>query len=368
MTIFKYNLIRILKDKTNIIFLIIMPVLLISFVLSMNLGQKGIVCGVVDNDNTPLTQHLISKLKENSTVKIVKEGEIQSKIVNQHVDCAIIIDSGFTNKIKNNEEINVKFYSLQETNLTMPITLSVDSYLSSARNIAAATKNDDASFNKAIEYYFNNSMKVSKNYVDDESKLVDKLYMSLGFLVMSMLFLSSFAPMVILKDKETKVIFRVLSTPISVRKYMLLNTLSFFAVSLLQITLIFTYLVIVTKIPIDTMLVNLFLTSIIFSLVCVSLGTAINGISKDRRQSGLISSLLLSPMCMLGGCWWPIDYMPELLKKISNFIPPTWAMKAFNKIITGVSLYDVRNELLILIVFSIIFLLLSSWRKTDIAK
>jgi len=47
---------------------------------------------------------------------------------------------------------------------------------------------------------------------------------------------------------------------------------------------------------------------------------------------------------MLGGCWWPIEYMPELLKKISNFVPPSWAMKAYEKIITGAGLFEIKNE------------------------
>jgi ABC-2 type transport system permease protein len=71
---------------------------------------------------------------------------------------------------------------------------------------------------------------------------------------------------------------------------------------------------------------------------------------------------------MLGGCWWPMSFMPDILQKIANFVPATWIMKAYNSLLTGKSLMDVADKLLIMVVFSVVFFLLASWKKTDIAK
>ena len=80
---------------------------------------------------------------------------------------------------------------------------------------------------------------------------------------------------------------------------------------------------------------NLVVASLFFSLVCVSLGTAVNSYAKDLHKAGIMSSLLLSPMCMLGGCWWPLNIMPKFLQDISNFIPTTWIMKSYNDLLVG---------------------------------
>ena len=34
------------------------------------------------------------------------------------------------------------------------------------------------------------------------------------------------------------------------------------------------------------------------------------------------------PILMLGGCLWPRELMPEFVKRIGDFVPTTWFLKA----------------------------------------
>jgi ABC-2 type transport system permease protein len=38
---------------------------------------------------------------------------------------------------------------------------------------------------------------------------------------------------------------------------------------------------------------------------------------------------------MLGGVYWPIDVVPDLMQKIAMAVPQTWAMSGFKEIISG---------------------------------
>lgn len=85
-------------------------------------------------------------------------------------------------------------------------------------------------------------------------------------------------------------------------------------------------------------------------------------------QFGYLSNLIIVPMCMLGGCYWPIDFMPDTLQKIANFVPTSWLIKATEKIIYGAKLSEVYIEIFIIILFTITFFLIGINKRVDISK
>lgn len=367
-SLFWNNLRRIVRSKANIIFMLILPVVLILFIMSTGFSRGSLVCGVVDLDNTEFTRGFIRSIEAQSVVKNISEEEINAKLVNQTMDCAIVIQKGYTEKLIRGEETKIKSYSLQETNQTVPLMTNINSYLNSARNIAVSSGGNIEKFYQGLDTYNNGNFDVEYETVKNKEILFEKTTAALGFLVMSMLFLSSFAPMIMIRDKENKTFFRIISAPITMRKYMVTNIASFFAVSIIQVLLIFFFLSTVVRAELGSTVFEMIILSLIFSLVCVSMGVAINTISRDARQSGLISSLVLSPLCMLGGCWWPLDFMPDILQKIANFVPTTWIMRSYDKVLHGAGIGGTMNEILIMLAFAVVFFLLGSWRKTEVTN
>ncbi len=368
MIIFFNNIKRILRRKTNMLFMIIVPVVLISFISSFASDSGMTRCGIVDYDNTVLSQRLIKSLEDKSVISFIDEKDIQNKLFGQHLDMAVIIDKGFTEDIINNSDVSIKTMSLQETNTSIPLKLSLESYINAAINIAEAANGDSIKFYEGMKSYENGVFSTMYSDITIKGNEAGITKAQMGFLVMSMLFLASFAAMIMIEDKEKKVYYRVLSGPVRVSKYMMQSMLSFFAISVIQVVLIFFFMGVILKVDFGTNVPAMILISLIFSMLCVSLGVAINTLSKDLRQSGLIMSLILSPMCMLGGAWWPLEFMPKILQGIAQFVPVTWIMKAYEKLLYGGSLASTLNEILVLLAFTVVFLLLASWRRVDIAK
>lgn len=185
---------------------------------------------------------------------------------------------------------------------------------------------------------------------------------------MNMLFLSTNMISIILKDKKSNVYFRIFSTPISVKKYMIQNIASFLVILLVQISLIFYFMVKVFNANFGPSIWNMFILFFIFAIVSVSISVLIASISKSIRQASTVITLISTPMCMLGGCFWPRDIMPSVLQNVSNFVPTTWVLKGAEKLASGGNLTVIYKEIFILGLFAITFILLSSWRKVDIIK
>ncbi len=65
---------------------------------------------------------------------------------------------------------------------------------------------------------------------------------------------------------------------------------------------------------------------------------------------------------LLGGVYFPITVMPEWLQVLAKFLPITYAIRAIElSIYKGYSLVQLKNELIFLLVFSIILLPLSTF-------
>lgn len=71
----------------------------------------------------------------------------------------------------------------------------------------------------------------------------------------------------------------------------------------------------------------------------------------------LLGIIIISPTCMLGGVYWPIELVPDIMQKIALFAPQYWAMEGFKTVMTsGGTLLDVLDSVGILLGFAAIFM------------
>lgn len=368
MTIFKNNLKRILRKKFNWLFLFIVPAALTAFISGMSGDSPMIRVGVVDYDNTVFTQGLVQSLEARSRVSMIEESDIQKGIFGQTLDLAILIDENFTEDILQARPGRIKTMGLEETDKSNALKMHLDSYVNAALQIAEASGGETSRFYEGLEAFEQGVFSIRYTTVERRGAERGSRVSQMGFLVMSMLFMAGFSSSIMLEDKEKKVYYRVISGPLSVPRFMIENLLSFYAVCMIQIFLTFSFMRWFLGVDFGPDLLPMLMVSLIFSFTAVALGVAVNTLAKDMRQAGVFMSLLITPMCMLGGCWWPIEMMPDVLQRIGQFVPTTWIMQAYSKIIYGGGLLNAVNEILVLSAFTVVFLLFATWRRTDFAQ
>jgi ABC-2 type transport system permease protein len=368
LTIFLTNILRILRNKASLISLIVVPVFFMTMTIMLNSGgSSAIRVGVIDNDNTQMTEQFIQGLREKSNVVILsEEKEIQAKLIKNNIDYAIVVPEEFTQSMIEGIDIKLKGYKITETDASVPVIIYIESFIGVAKNIAASSMGDIDMFYQSLEAYQDGPFKANYKTLRDENKSKAITGASLGFLIMSMLFLSSFSANILLEDKRNKTFYRVLTTPMTMKEYMLQNVLSFFLVMAIQIGAVITLMITVFKLDFGNSLLSIVLILTVFAIVCVSFGVALTSLAKDRAQASSLSSLLIVPMCMLGGCFWPRWIMPEFLQKIGNLVPTTWALKAAEKTLAGQSIIEIKWEIGILLLFALVFFLLGSWKKAHV--
>jgi ABC-type multidrug transport system permease subunit len=103
------------------------------------------------------------------------------------------------------------------------------------------------------------------------------------------------------------------------------------------------------------------LTLIIFAWVAGSLGVLVGSLSaaEDRVVGICVLASLL--MAALGGCWWPLEIGPPVMKTIALCTPNGWALQALHQLISFGSGFDaVLVPLAVLCVFGVVANLLAA--------
>jgi ABC-2 type transport system permease protein len=367
MTVFLTATKRIFKSKLNLIFMLIMPIALIFFTMMASFESQMFI-GVVDDDKTKLSQSIVKSLQEKGKIVQLQSDEIRPYIIDMNADYILHIEKGFTEGIIKDKNPQIRSYSIKESNNSATIKMFLNSYINAAKNIAKASEGEEAKFYKGLESYENGSFSAHYSSIGVKEDTREKTGVAMGFVMMGILFFSSFAPMIILKDKQNKTYYRIFTTPVSVRSYMLQNILSLLVVSIIQVGALLGLMKLVFKADLGPSIPTLFFILMLFALVSISLGIFISSISKDMRQASSLGSLISTPLLMLGGCYWPMEFMPQLLQNIAKFLPTTWALKAARDVVYGARLGTLGLEIGILVLFMAVFFLMGSWRKTDIAK
>lgn len=105
---------------------------------------------------------------------------------------------------------------------------------------------------------------------------------------------------------------------------------------------------------------DLLLISVIVALIGVEWGLLYSAFSSTEVQAIQLVPPSIIPQILLCGIVWPRDAMGEIPKRVSDFLPMTYAVDAFRKvIIDGTSLLKITDDMGYLTVYVVVFAVLN---------
>jgi ABC-2 type transport system permease protein len=92
------------------------------------------------------------------------------------------------------------------------------------------------------------------------------------------------------------------------------------------------------------------------TLAAAALGTMLGTFVKTEGQANGLSIMIGMVMAMLGGCWYPIELFPQVMRQAALILPTTWAMQGLLDIsVRGQGVQGVWLETIILLGFALVF-------------
>ncbi len=358
------------RRKGNLIIYLLLPILgvILAVVIYSGAGSARVNIAVADKDAGRLSVDFTNDLKERDSFKIyeVKESDIRNGLLDRKYDAAIVIPEGFEQGVHAGNIPEIEVISLKGQESTAWIVSFINLNSQNLASLYAASDGDKSAFDKLYDNYRKGSLKIKVEELDDVKTSQNVTVTSMGFLIMFVMLGSSFTSQFILNEKRTRTYYRICSAPVSFREYIAANTLTsliIISIQILVIQLVMKYIFrLETFVPDGSMFVILFL----FGMVATGLNMLITALSSSSYMASTVSTLVLTPTCMLGGCFWSVELMPEIMQKIAFFMPQWWTLDAIKKMQVGGGFDTIGMHLVILLAFAAALLLGAIYRFSRI--
>ncbi|MFN2744667.1 MULTISPECIES: ABC transporter permease [Bacillus] len=348
------------RKKINIFLFMILPLIGIFVSLLTGTDEQGdLRIGVVDHDKGEIAADTARFLKGIDDIKVVNvsKSKADSQIASGELDGAITFDQGFSQSVRGGKPGHIEIASVKGAEITGFVKSYLYHYID---NIAALgqSANGDQQFQTMYKNYQNSKVPLTAHKLEDSAQSKNMTDRTVGFLLMAMLFSAGSLTELLVKEKENRTYFRLLTTPITAKQYVLANIV----VSMLVITFqVFFTLVMATYVfHIETGISfwEMAAVLLIFALSAVGLALITVVFANSSKAAGALKNLIFMPTIMLSGCFWPIEIMPSFVQKIADFLPQTWVLETLAKLQEGQHLHNLYLNILILFAFAAAFFLI----------
>ncbi|WP_211745621.1 ABC transporter permease [Paenibacillus sp. Marseille-Q4541] len=355
------------RSKRNWFIYLGLPIIgvLISMFLYSNNSSGALHIGIVNKDgNQTITKDTIRFLEglNHMEVIVTDEETLSSDIAAGKLDSGIVIDPGFGASVREGRPDHINIISVKGAQVTTYVKSMLQSYIANVAVIGKESQGDDALFNKIYAAYTQQSYQLSAETLKDTSNTKTMTYQSIGFLVMFMMFSAVNMSEMILKEKENRTFLRLLSSPVSARTYVLSNVVVNGMIMLLQIVITLVVMKNVFHIDSGISYGQMIISLLLFALTAISLSLMLVAFAKSTSGAGAMQNLIITPTCLLAGCFFPMDIMPDTIRKISSFTPQHWLLDMINKLQQGQELGSLYLNMVILIAFATVFALIAIYR------
>lgn len=367
MIIFNQAMKRIFQNKTRLLLLVVLPILFILMFTVKN--ETSLTIGVVDKDHSVLSEKLISNLKNmyKVNVLVISEDTVYDKAVSYQTDYSIIIQQGFQENLMEGKAAEIEEFYLSEKEKLFYARSYISNYIDNIKLLAKASDYNKTKFEKAFEKYNESNLYVSNKSADN--KRIPEERLAMGFLVQFMLYMSVITAGIISEDKSSGVFYRVFYAPVALKRYLFENLGAFLVIGISQAVLILLLLQKIMGFSLGNHPLSMYILFIVFSFVCISLGLMLVSLFSKPMNVYFFIGFMITPLVMLGGCYWPKEMMPDPMIKIAQFLPTTWIMTAVDKLLSeNKDLTGISFEIFVLVIFFGIFTAAGLFKKIDVSK
>lgn len=199
---------------------------------------------------------------------------------------------------------------------------------------------------------------------------ISPLFLFPGIIGITLFFTaSSVGPIIMPWETRMKTLERLLSCPVSIQSILLGDILAGFLFGIIISLVPLLFGLLGFGLTINNLAI--FILGILFSSFCFSsLGVLLSSPPTDNPSNiMMLSNLVRLPIMFISGIFIPIEELPVAGKIIANFSPLTYTVDLLRYVFQGVSYYSVTRNVLMLILFLIIFLVSGmKLHKRNLAK
>lgn len=189
-----------------------------------------------------------------------------------------------------------------------------------------------------------------------------------------------------LRERVGGTLERLLATPVTRAEIVLGYSIGFTVFATLQVLILTAYILAKIDVPalgpIGAFTIGLnvqsagspaiaFLVAFLMAFGAVNLGIFLSTFARTELQIVQFIPIVILPQGLLGGIFWPIDRLPDVLQAIAHVLPVTYAVDALREVMlkgSDLGTAAVQTDLLVLVGIAVLFVLLGAFTiKREVA-
>lgn len=348
---------QLLRNKQLVFMLVVTPIVqLCMYGFALSPEVKNMRLGVIDYSNSPISRNLISALVRNNVFVLNDSGrsesELSRRVRDGKLDAGMVIPPELERLVKAKRRAQVQIIlDGVDANTAGIATGYINQIISNFEQEENAHNElgpyPDAIRNKAT-FIYNAGLDSAWFFVPGVIGLVLNVA---GIMVSSA---------TLLIEKETGTLEQLLMTPVTSAEILLAKIIPLVVVLLINIGVSLCVGMGIFHVPFRGNPLSLFVISMLYVFVVMSIGIALSTISNNQRQAMLISFFVNMPVIQLSGAVAPLESMPPFFQTVSLLNPLRYYIECLKGVLLkGVGLDVLWQQILVLACFAFTLLALS---------
>lgn len=378
-----------LRDRSAVVSAFVVP-LGIAFIISAAFGGGFVdtfdaTYAVVDLDRSQVSRAFESQvlrapqLEDQITVRRVASSAAARRLVaDDDVSAAFVIPKGFGASIAGNRKAAIDVLRNPEAPVGSDVaTALADAYttqinaarLSVATTLRAQGEAADPARVAALAADAARE-RIPVRLVDGEvgvRKISGVNYFGPAMAVFSLFFTTSFVGRSLIAERQGGTLPRVLAAPIRRQAVVLGKSASAFVLGIVSFVVMFTVFGLLLDVQWGQPLALAVLT-VVTVLAIMGVMTLAQTGARTQESADAVAQVYTVSFALLGGSFFPLFQMPELMQRLSYLTPNGWALRGYTDIAyDGATLGDLGPHLLAIGAFAVVTLTLGMWRARRLA-
>ena len=312
------------RERIAIFWMFIFPVffmLLFGFVFGGGEGPVKLKLGVVVEGNDPAIQGMLQGL---ARIPVIEEvhcgalGEELAALKKRKRDGVLVFPESVVGKIARGEKVEFTVYYDASRTTTQQVLLAVlQEFLAKSEEITTGKERLFTLEAKSVQVR--------------EFRAID--YMTPGIVAMTLMQLGLFGVAgTLISWREQKILRRLWATPVSRSVFAASMITQRLTISLVQAGLILAVGASVFRVALVGERALMAGVVILGALTFISLGYMIASFVRTAESGNAILRILNFPMMFLSGIFWPVEWMPGVLKPVIYALPLTYLGDALRQV------------------------------------
>lgn len=387
------NILELFRDRTELVSVIVLPLLLTWFFGTALGGQgtgRAVEIPVADLDTTRYSKSIVVGLDSSDAFDavIVTESEARRRVKNGDSPVAIILPKGFGAAIESGKDVTVealRYPGSQNGQAAVEVVSGaaarVAANVEAARAAGAAIEAQDPSeagtatpfvvlYDLADSYWepeppvgVTASVMSPTGANASELEAPENTQYSLGFTVFFVFMTALGSAGGVLEDRELGTLRRVLAAPARRAEVLGGKVVGVALVAAFEAAVLVGFGSLVFGVPWgkDPLAVAVLLLALV--LAATGLGVMVSALVRTRSQMSATGPVLSTALAMLGGCYWPIEITTPFMQTVAKFTPTGWAMVGLKDVVArGMGLEAVLLPAAVLLAFAAVAIALGVTR------